>query len=132
MPLLISDLPPSVAGFCAERHLATLTTLRADGTPHACPVGFTWDADDRVARIIAGGGSQKVRNVRRSPRVVICQVDGARWLALEGAAEVTDDPAEVAEAVRRYGDRYQPPRPNPARVAIVVRVDRILGRPASG
>ncbi|HEY1118405.1 MAG TPA: pyridoxamine 5'-phosphate oxidase family protein, partial [Acidimicrobiales bacterium] len=27
--------------FLTERHLATLTTLRADGSPHVVAVGFT-------------------------------------------------------------------------------------------
>ncbi|CAN5181174.1 hypothetical protein BH24ACT1_BH24ACT1_05600 [soil metagenome] len=33
-------------GFLGESHLATLTTLRADGTPHVVPVGFTFDPDE--------------------------------------------------------------------------------------
>ncbi|WP_308249751.1 pyridoxamine 5'-phosphate oxidase family protein [Sphaerisporangium fuscum] len=33
---------PSEA-FLAEPHLATLTTLRPDGTPHVVAVRFTWD-----------------------------------------------------------------------------------------
>jgi hypothetical protein len=58
----------------------------------------------------------------------VCQVDGPRWLALEGRAEVVADEAGVAEAVRRYAERYRQPQPNPERVAIVVHVDRVLGR----
>jgi hypothetical protein len=57
-------------------------------------------------------------------------VDGGRWLTLEGAADVTDDPERVAEAVRRYAERYRTPRPNPERVAVEVTVDRVLGRAA--
>ena len=36
-----SDLPAEVTAFLTERHCATLTTLRPDGTPHVVPVGFT-------------------------------------------------------------------------------------------
>jgi hypothetical protein len=32
-------LAPEVLAFLAERHLATLTTLRPDGTPHVVAVG---------------------------------------------------------------------------------------------
>ena len=39
--------PARSLDFLAERHLATLTTLRRDGTPHVVPVGFTYDADDQ-------------------------------------------------------------------------------------
>ena len=38
-------LPPEVTEFLTERHLATLTTIRPDGTPHVVAVGFTWDAE---------------------------------------------------------------------------------------
>jgi hypothetical protein len=46
-------LNPEQLVFVTERHLATLTTLRADGSPHVVPVAFTWDAEAGVARITA-------------------------------------------------------------------------------
>jgi F420H(2)-dependent biliverdin reductase len=123
------DLPDDVASFLTERHLATLTTLRPDGTPHVVAVGFTWDADQGVARVITNGASRKVAHVRAgSPRAVVAQVDRARWLALEGVPVVSDDPERVAEAVRRYALRYRQPAENPRRVVIEIAVDRVLGR----
>ena len=123
-----ADLTPEALAFLAERHLGTLSTLRADGTLHVCAVGFTWDPDARVVRVITGDGSQKVRNVERSGRAAVGQVDGGRWLSLEGPARVTRDPQEIATAVARYTARYQEPRVNPQRVAIEIRVERVLGR----
>jgi hypothetical protein len=41
---------------------------------------------------------------------------------------VCEDPAAVADAVERYARRYRQPRENPARVAIEITVDRILGK----
>jgi F420H(2)-dependent biliverdin reductase len=123
-----ADLTPEALAFLAERHLGTLSTLRADGTLHVCAVGFTWDPDLRVVRVITGDGSQKVRNVERSDRAAVGQVDGGRWLSLEGPARVTRDPQEIATAVARYTARYQEPRINPNRVAIEIRVERVLGR----
>ncbi|HEY0487191.1 MAG TPA: PPOX class F420-dependent oxidoreductase [Mycobacteriales bacterium] len=120
-------LPAAVREFLAERHLATLTTLRPDGTPHVVPIGFTWDDEAGLARVITGRTSRKARHLDGGGRVALCQVDGGRWLTLEGDAVVTDDPARVAEAVRRYADRYRQPRPNPDRVAVEVSVDRVLG-----
>jgi hypothetical protein len=61
-------------------------------------------------------------------RVALCQVDGGRWLTVEGSAVVTDDPDRVAEAVRRYAERYRQPGEREDRVAIEVRVDRMMGR----
>ncbi len=127
----LENLPESFTEFVTTRHLATLSTLRADGKPHVAPVGFSFDPGTRIARVIASDGTQKVRNIERSGLsafVVICQVDGGRWISLEGLAVVTADPERVAQACSRYEARYQAPRPNPNRVAIEIHVNRILGR----
>jgi F420H(2)-dependent biliverdin reductase len=124
----LDELGPDLLAFLAERHLATLTTLRVDGTPHVVPVGVTFDAEARLARVITSGTSAKARNVREGgSRVAVCQVEGRRWITLEGDAVVRDDHESVAEAERRYAERYRPPRVNPARVVIEIAVDRILG-----
>lgn len=125
-----TDVSASAAAFLAERHLASLTTLRPDGSPHVVAVGFTFDADAGLVRVITFAASRKARNLLAAPgsRAAVCQVDGGRWLTLEGPATVTDDPERVAEAVRRYADRYRPPGARDDRVAVEIRVDRILGR----
>ncbi|MFM8302989.1 MAG: pyridoxamine 5'-phosphate oxidase family protein, partial [Actinomycetota bacterium] len=51
----------AVLQFLGERHLATLTTLRADGSPHVVAVGFTYSAPERLARVITFAGSVKAR-----------------------------------------------------------------------
>ncbi len=123
-----ADLAPATLEFLTERHLATLTTLRADGSPHVVPVGVTFDAATTTARVITSGTSAKARHVRDGQaRVAVCQVDGARWLTLEGTAVVKDDASSVADAVERYAQRYRQPRVNPARVVIEISVDRVLG-----
>ncbi|MDK3256104.1 pyridoxamine 5'-phosphate oxidase family protein [Blastococcus capsensis] len=124
----LSDPGQTLLDFLTERHLATLTTVRPDGTPHVVPVGVTYDANTRIARVITSGGSAKARHVRAGQqRVAVCQVDGRRWVTLEGAAVVRDDAASVTEAVERYARRYRQPRENPARVVLEISVDRILG-----
>jgi PPOX class probable F420-dependent enzyme len=124
----LHHLSPDLLTFLTERHLATLTTVRPDGTPHVVPVGFTFDAASRIARVITSGTSAKARHVRGgSARVAVCQVDGRRWLTLEGTAVVRDEPAAVRDAEARYAQRYRQPRENPARVVLEISVDRILG-----
>jgi len=115
-------------GFLAERHLATLTTQRIDGTPHVVPVGFAFDPGAGLVRVITGAGSQKAANAARGGRAVVCQVDGGRWLSLEGEVVLTADADRVAAAVAAYSARYHPPRDNPDRVALEIAVDRVLGR----
>lgn len=121
-------LDETVLAFLRERHLATLTTLRADGSPHVVPVGFAYSPAERLVRIISADGSQKARNAERGGRAAVSQVDGGRWLTLEGEIELRREPERVAAAERAYADRYQDPRPRADRVAIEIAVDRVLGR----
>ena len=127
MALDPASLSPAALEFLTERHLATLTTVRPDGSPHVVAVGFTWDHGAGLARVITDGGSRKAAHVRAGSRAVVAQVDGPRWMSLEGSAVVSDDPDRVADAVRRYAGRYRVPRENPTRVVIEITVDRVLG-----
>jgi len=124
------ELDDATLAFLAERHLATLTTLRPDGSPHVVAVGFTWDHDAGIARVITWDASKKYRNVtgRDGTRAVVCQVDGGRWLALEGVASGTTEPAACRDAEARYARRYREPKAREDRAVIEIRVDRILGR----
>lgn len=120
-------LPDAARAFLAERHLATLTTLRPDLSPHVVPVGFTWDDAEHAVRVITSGTSLKARNAAAGGRAVVCQVDGRRWLSLEGRIGVLDDAAVVRDAEARYAVRYRQPRENPRRVVLRIAVDRVLG-----
>ena len=123
-----TQLPAAADPFLTERHLATLTTLRADGTQHVVPVGFTWDAGPRLARVITSGGSLKARNAALTgARAALCQLEGRYWLTLEGPVRVLTDREAVLDAETRYAARYRPPRVNPARVVLEITVDRVLG-----
>jgi F420H(2)-dependent biliverdin reductase len=93
-------LTTDALAFLSERHLAMLTTLRADNSPH----------------VVAVGGV-----------AVLSQVDGARWLSLEGGASVNANKDAVRDAELRYAQRYRTPRANPRRVVIEVQVERVLG-----
>jgi F420H(2)-dependent biliverdin reductase len=121
-------LPDAVLAFLRERHLAMLTTLGADGRPHVVAVGYTFDPEDGLVRIITGAATRKAVNAGRGGRAAVGQVDGARWLSLEGPVAVSSDPDRVAAAVAAYTARYRPPRENPTRVAIEITVERVLGR----
>jgi len=123
------QLPHEVLSFLAERHLATLATTRPDGSLHLCAIGFTYDPAVGLARVICAGGSRKAVNAARpGARAGVAQVDGPRWLSLEGPVTVTDDPERVADAVARYSARYRQPGESPTRVALEISVERILGR----
>ncbi len=132
MALDVDDLSEEVLAFLGEYHLATLTTLRPDGSPHVVAVGFSYDAPARVARVITWDASQKARNAARmeaaGQRAAVCQVDGGRWLSLEGPVRLVSDPEGVRPGVEGYAARYREPKQRDDRVVIEIDVDRILGR----
>ncbi|MGW2932170.1 pyridoxamine 5'-phosphate oxidase family protein [Streptomyces sp. NPDC055722] len=119
--------------FWRERHLCTLTTLRPDGSPHVVPVGVTYDPEAGLARVITNKASAKVGHVAAAgpdgAQVAVCQVDGRRWATLEGRARISADPERIADAERRYAERYgRVPSPNPSRVVIEIILTRASGR----
>jgi len=131
MALDPNDLSADVLKFLTERHLATLTLLRPDGTPHVTPVGFTWDDEHKLVRVITWAGSKKARLLTESGGgfAAVCQVDGGRWLTVEGNAIVTGQTDQAAEGVRRYAERYSQPKDRGAdRRVIEIIVHRIMGR----
>jgi len=132
MSLDPAALPPEVLTFLGEYHLATLTTLRDDLSPHVVAVGFSYDTEARVARVITWAGSQKALNAgrmeARSQRAAVCQVDGGRWLSLEGPVRLITDPEGVRAGVEGYAARYRQPKERDDRVVIEIAVERILGR----
>ncbi|MER5567227.1 TIGR03618 family F420-dependent PPOX class oxidoreductase [Streptomyces goshikiensis] len=120
------------ASFWSEYHLATLTTLRPDGTPHVVPVGVTYDHEAGVARVITRKSSVKIANILAAlpggARVAISQVAGPRWLTIEGVAEVRTAGDEISNAVDRYADRYgRRPAPDPERVLVEITPVRAMG-----
>jgi PPOX class probable F420-dependent enzyme len=122
---------PEFLEFWRERRLATLSTVRRDGTPHAVPVGVTLDAEAGLARVITSGDSHKARQVLAAgpagAAVALCQLDGRRWSTLEGRAILRADQESVADAERRYAERYRVPRVNPRRVVLEIAISRVLG-----
>ncbi|SCK38164.1 pyridoxamine 5'-phosphate oxidase family protein [Streptomyces sp. WMMB 322] len=101
---------------------------KADATPGAGPARKAVG----TARVVTRRHSRKARNIAAAGeagmRVALCQVDGGRWSTLEGRARIRTDAESVADAERRYEERYgRRPTPNPERVLIEITVDRTLG-----
>ncbi len=135
----VTDLPTEVLAFLQEPVLASLSLWLPPTEPgdaagrhlHVSAVGFSWDTEVPLARVITFAAAAKVRLLDRhgSLPAALCQVDGGRWLALHGTATVSDDPAVNADAERRYAARYRPPGDRGIdRRTIEVAVDAIVGR----
>jgi PPOX class probable F420-dependent enzyme len=123
-----SDLSESQLEFIRENHLATLTTLRADGSPHVVPVGFTFDADNNIVRVITFAKSMKARHAAQGGRAVVSQVDRGRWITFEGTVRLRTEADIVAKAVEAYAGRYRQPKVREDRVVVEITVDKVMGR----
>jgi PPOX class probable F420-dependent enzyme len=123
-----SDLSESQLEFIQENHLATLTTLRADGSPHVVPVGFTFDADNNIVRVITFAKSMKARHAAQGGRAVVSQVDRGRWITFEGTVRLRTEADIVAKAVEAYAGRYRQPKIREDRVVIEITIDKVMGR----
>jgi PPOX class probable F420-dependent enzyme len=123
-----SDLTPSQLEFMRENLLATLTTLRADGSPHVVPVGFTFDNDNNIVRVITFAKSMKARHAAQGGRAVVSQVDRGRWITLEGTVQLRTEADVVAKAVEAYAARYRQPKVREDRVVVEITVDKVMGR----
>tara|TARA_B100000700_G_scaffold327916_1_gene444018 strand:+ start:1056 stop:1451 length:396 start_codon:yes stop_codon:yes gene_type:complete len=123
------NLTEEVQSFLRERHLASLTLLRPDGSPHVTAVGFTWDEQSQLVRVITWAGSMKSKILAQTgpSQAVVCQIDGGRWLSLEGTAVVTDDAQRCLEGTDRYAERYRVPQERPDRTVIEIAIEQILG-----
>ncbi|MFI8860022.1 PPOX class F420-dependent oxidoreductase [Streptomyces prasinus] len=86
---------------------ATLSTVRADGSPHVAPVWFVLDGDDVVFN--TGGATVKGRNLVRDGRVALC-VDDDRppfsFVVLRGRARISEDPEDLVRWATRIAARY--------------------------
>ena len=126
----VRELTGAHLEFWRERHLCTVTTLRRDGSPHVVPMGIVVDAERRhrlghhLAHLAEGREPARRRRPagrglpgRRPPLV------DDRGHSPRSATTRTS----VAEAVRRYAERYRQPRENPDRVALRIAVTRVIG-----
>ena len=122
------SLTPTQIEFVRETILATLTTLRADGSPHVVPVGFTYDLDQNLVRVITFAKSMKARHAAQGCRAVVSQVDRGRWITIEGTVRLRTEADVVAQAVEAYAGRYRQPKVREDRVVIEIMIDKVMGR----
>jgi PPOX class probable F420-dependent enzyme len=100
----------AVQRFLATRHVVVLATVQADGSPLAMPMWFL--PDPAAVTMLSVADTQKVRNLRRDPRVsVVAETSGAdggdiRGVSLQGRAEFIEDGPERRALVERFHARY--------------------------
>ena len=97
----------SIQGFLATRQVALLATVQADGAPLAMPMWFLHDA--AAVTMLSVEGTQKIRNLRRDPRVcVVAEAGGGdiRGVTVLGRAEFLADGPERLALIERFHQKY--------------------------
>jgi len=97
--------------FLAEKEVVLLATVLPSGAPLAMPMWFLHDRDGLT--MISVDGMQKVRNLRRDPRVSVVAESGTRsaairGVAVQGRATFLSDSPERQELVERFHAKYDP------------------------
>ena len=117
------DLPDSARLFVESGRLAHLVTLNPDGSPQVSCVWVGLDGGEIVSGHLSAG-QQKLRNVRRDPRVTL-SIEGTelqppglmQYLVVHGRARITEGgaPELLQELAYRYlGPTVTfPPMPDP-------------------
>jgi len=102
------DIPATARAVIESGRLAHLVTINADGSPHVTIVWVGLDGNDiLVGKLFV---DQKVRNIRRDPRVsVSLEAEGHQhgmqhYLVVEGTARI--DEGGAPELLRRLAQRY--------------------------
>jgi len=98
-----------IQGFLATKDVAVLATLQADGAPLAMPMWFLYGP--AALTMISVEDTQKVRNLRRDPRVCVVAeaVSGGgeiRGVTVQGRAEFLPEGPERRALVERFHDKY--------------------------
>jgi len=103
---------PRIQRFLATKEIVVLATIGADGAPLATPMWFLHDAS--TLTLISVETTQKVRNLRRDPRLFVVAESGTRGdvrgVSVRGQAEFLAESAERRALATRLLDKYQPNR----------------------
>jgi PPOX class probable F420-dependent enzyme len=100
-----------IQGFLATKEVVVLCTVQRGGAPLAMPMWFLPMPD--ALYMISVDGLQKVRNLRRDPRVCVVAESGnrgraIRGVALRGHAEFVGEPAQRQPIVDGLLQKYEP------------------------
>ncbi len=101
-----------IAEFVRARQSLQVATINRDGTPHLSTLWYgVLDGGEIVFETFTK--SQKIKNLRRDPRIACLLEDGTvyeklRGVQINGVAELYDDPAEVKELAKAVVAKQSP------------------------
>jgi PPOX class probable F420-dependent enzyme len=97
--------------FLATKEVVVLSTVQRSGAPLAMPMWFLHTP--QALYMISVDGLQKVRNLRRDPRVCVVAESGNRGAAIRGVViqghiEFVQEPEQRLRIVERLLQKYDP------------------------
>jgi PPOX class probable F420-dependent enzyme len=109
MPEQLADA--RIQQFLSGKEVVVLCTVQRDGAPLAMPMWFLHTPE--ALYMVSVDGLQKVRNLRRDPRLCVVAEAGNRGAAIKGVviqgrAEFIVDPAQRRPIVGQLLDKYDP------------------------
>lgn len=127
---MTTSTPELSAGFqklLREPAFCQIATLMPDGSPQ---ITHTWvDTDGRYILINTADGRQKVRNVRRDPRVAVNVVDptnGYRIAMVRGrVVDITEEGADdhIDKLAKKYMDVGTYPFRSPEEQRVILKIE---------
>ena len=100
-----STLSDWARAFLHEEHVGVVGTVNKDGSPHLTTMWYLL-ADDGTLIITTLSRNQKVKNLRRDPRITFCVGDKTHSVSLSGHVTISEDQAVVRQDLERQVERY--------------------------
>ncbi|MGC4193023.1 MAG: PPOX class F420-dependent oxidoreductase [Thermomicrobiales bacterium] len=127
---MTTTIPESLRPLLTAKAVAFVSTIGPHGEPQTTPLWFLWRED--AVHISLVEGRQKLRNLRRDPRISVVIVDPAeptRYLELRGRVDtLVPDPDRALErdiAIKYTGKDVDIEPPGTMRHATRILVERI-------
>ena len=127
MAYSLDNLPKSIEEFLSTRAFGSLNSIDKTNNLHTAVVGFHFDKNKKIIRIISQKKSIKVKNIIQNNNVALSQIRDNKWLSFIGTATIKYDQESIKLATNAYTLRYEKPSENPDRIAIEISVKKILG-----
>ena len=123
----MSIVPQDREDILTKRSFAHIATIGPNGEPHSSPVWIDWDG--QYLKFSQTTSRQKVRNLKRDPRIAVSVHDPDqpyRYLEVRGkVARIEDDPdkAFINKMAKKYIDEDVYPWSQPGEQRVVVYVE---------
>lgn len=116
-------IPDHLDDFWSTPRIATLGTVRADGSPHLVPIHCVRDGGEFL--VLTYLDSVKARNVGRNAYASLAEHTNSTWVTVEGSARLSEDPRAFERARAAYQNRYGRAA-HFGECVLIIEVDRVL------